>query len=211
MPRNIKSSINNYGGTRRHRVEHNYNIQKNFTQDNEDYYPNSVQYNDTDEVNFNAEDRLAYEHRDLPENRYDDRQDYRPSNYSEGGHGRRITPQEERRYDNTDNRDYLMNKEFNRGAARRYENSDDRYVRDEQEPQEHNRYPEDERYRQTDWAPQDRYNQIAPDRHREATQDRFHPQLNSNPNHEFDYHYGSDYIEELEQEPRRRGRHYREY
>ena len=209
MPRNTRPPENNYGGTRRHRVEHDRHMERNFSQNNEDYYPHSSEYNDYEETRFNAEDRLAHEHRDRnerPSRWQHEERDYQPSNYSEGGHGRRVS---QGHRENSDNQDYPMNRDYNRGAARKYQDSEERYGQDNRYRGE--RPPQDDRYRQSDWAPQDRYNEIAPDRHREATQDRYHPQLNSNPHQDFDYHYGSDNYESLEQEPRRRGRHYREY
>lgn len=225
MPRNMsrdttrptvpQNERNNYGGERRHRVEHNQYLEKNFTQDNQDYRPNGAQYNDRDEVRYTSNDRLAHDHHDRPERprRYQDDEQYRPSNYSDGGHGREFSAapeQQERRHENTDNRDYHMNKDHNRGAAEKYSHSEERYSQDRRESED-SRYPQDERYRQSDWAPQDRFNEIAPDRHRQAAQDRNQPLLNKDASREFDYHRGSDSTEDLEQEPRRRGRHYREY
>lgn len=70
---------------------------------------------------------------------------------------------------------------------------------------------EDERYNQTDWAPQDRYNEIPQDRHRKNYQDRIYPQLNRSPLKSFKYHYSEDDLDARENEPRRRAHHYREY
>lgn len=136
MPQNPRSQErsheNHYGGTLRHHPEHDENIEKNFTDDNEDYLPNSAEYNDTQETKFNAEDRLAHEHHDRPEKAKDAR-DYKPSNYSEGGHGRQMAKPNTQ--ENADNKDYALNKDFNQGAKRKYEESTAKHIDETQLPE----------------------------------------------------------------------------
>ncbi|KYG61459.1 hypothetical protein AZI86_17250 [Bdellovibrio bacteriovorus] len=121
MPQNTKSQENHYGGTRRHHPEHDSKILENFTDDNQDFLPNSAQYNDPEEIRFNTEDRLAHEHHDRPEQVYGS-DDFRPSIYSDGGHGRQVTkpPVGE----NSDNKDYVMNKDSEQGAQQKYHNTE---------------------------------------------------------------------------------------
>lgn len=100
-------------------------IQKNFTPDNEDFKPNAAQYNDRQEPKFNPQDRLASEHHDRPESHHA-AGEYKPSNYSEGGHGRPMTAQN--REDNTDNKDYHLNKDAEGGAKQKYQDSDEKHT-----------------------------------------------------------------------------------
>ncbi|MGZ3774723.1 MAG: hypothetical protein ACXVCY_10245 [Pseudobdellovibrionaceae bacterium] len=75
----------------------------------------------------------------------------------------------------------------------------------------HSRYLDDDRYNQTDLAPQDSYNEIPQDRHRRNQQNRINMQLNNSPTKSFKYHYTEDDLDSREKEPKRRGHHYREY
>lgn len=118
-----RSEENNYGGVRRHHPEHDPRIERNFTPDNQDHFPNSAQYNDSQETRFNVEDRLRAEYHDLPEP-HPFPGDYHPSNYSEGGHGRPL--QAAKKHDNADNKDYPLNKDFEQGARQKYEDSSEK-------------------------------------------------------------------------------------
>lgn len=113
-----KSQENHYGGVRRHHPEHDAHILENFTDDNQDFFPNSSEYNDQEELRFNAENRLATEPHAKGPNRY------HPSNYSDGGHGLSATTSETP--ENADNKDYPMNKDSAQGAKRKYENTEEK-------------------------------------------------------------------------------------
>lgn len=91
----------------------------------------------------------------------------------------------------------------------RREKSYPRY--DEESVRGRHEMTEDDRYNQTDWAPQDRYNEIPQDRHRRNYQERVYAQLNRSPTRSFKYHYSEDDLDSRENEPRRRAHHYREY
>jgi hypothetical protein len=119
------SQENHYGGQKRHQPEHDMHIQENFTDDNQDFQANGVQNNDVEETKFSTEDRLGHDHHDRPEPQKDERV-YKPSIYSEGGHGRHLTKPLEHRAENADNKDYAMNKDSEQGAQAKYENTEDK-------------------------------------------------------------------------------------
>ncbi|KYG64431.1 hypothetical protein AZI85_03140 [Bdellovibrio bacteriovorus] len=123
------------------------------------------------------------------------------SNYSEGNHGAGYRDEEDERESrrererNYDNADESMNRDYNRGRRRQAQRGE--YLN---EPQNI-----------SDWAPQDRYNEICQDRFRECHSDHHYPHMGGNHQKNFEYHHNENNTEERFQEDLRRGRHYKEY
>lgn len=134
-----------------------------------------------------------------------------PSNYSDGGHGTVEGGESKTAADQheIDEISFTSNDEF---LPHLEENDIDEEDDDEDEVDDlQAKDIEDDRFNQSDAFPQDRYNEISQDRHREFLQDHIYQQTNREPNSNFRYHYGTDDLEERARQDQRRGRHYREY
>lgn len=138
---------------------------------------------------------------------YRDRSDPRPSNYTRGGHGSSSRgedydeAQQRRRSDRDkfDNRDYRMNRDYERGSWER----DPGY-----EPRPHERHPDDEAFNQSDWTARDSFGAERSENGYRHSYEASHPQLAPHFDRHFDYRYGSDDIDfdsrEERAEPRRK-------
>lgn len=136
-----------------------------------------------------------------------DSREPRPSNYSYGGHGRRRDRGDEyrderdhrlNRRENSDNKDFLFNRDYEQGTEMDY--------RDYEPHRE--RHPDERAYGQSDWTPRDSYEaERIRNGYRHSYEAR-HPELDRHYDRHFDYRYGSDDIDfdSREERPLRRPR-----
>ncbi|UOF02859.1 hypothetical protein [Bdellovibrio reynosensis] len=108
-------------------------------------------------------------------------------------------------------KEHLHVSNYSDGGHGQVEGAEDDRLSDEEEEELERFRPhdiEDDRYNQSDCFAQDRYNEIPQDR---FERDHTIQLTNRDPNRNFQYHYGTDDLEERIRQDRRRGRHYREY